>query len=34
MKRQVRVFVEGRQLDLFNDETIEVTSTIQNIQDI
>jgi hypothetical protein len=34
MKRQVRVFVEGQELDLFNDETIEVTSTIQNIQDI
>lgn len=34
MKRQVRIFVEGRQLDLFNDETIEVNSTIQNIQDI
>lgn len=34
MKRQVRVFVEGQQLDLFNDEIIEVTSTIQNIQDI
>lgn len=34
MKRQVRIFVEGRQLDLFNDESIEVTSTIQNIQDI
>ena len=34
MKRQVRIFVEGRKLDLFNDETIEVNSTIQNIQDI
>lgn len=34
MKRQVRIFVEGRQLDLFSDETIEVNSTIQNIQDI
>lgn len=34
MKRQVRVFVEGRELDLFSDENIEVTSTIQNIQDI
>jgi hypothetical protein len=34
MKRQVRVFVEGQKLDLFNDENIEVTSTIQNIQDI
>lgn len=34
MKRQVRVFVEGQKLDLFSDENIEVTSTIQNIQDI
>ena len=34
MERQVRVFVEGQKLDLFNDETIEITSTIQNIQDI
>ena len=34
MKRQVRVFVEGQELDLFSDENIEVTSTIQNIQDI
>jgi hypothetical protein len=34
MKRQVRIFVEGRELDLFSDETIEVNSTIQNIQDI
>ena len=32
MKRQVRIFVEGRELDLFNDETIEVNSTIQNIR--
>jgi hypothetical protein len=38
MKRQVRIFVktqfETKSLDLFNDETIEVNSTIQNIQDI
>ena len=34
MKRQVRIFVEGMELDLFNDENIEVNSTIQNIQDI
>jgi hypothetical protein len=38
MKRQVRIFVtklfETRTLDLFNDESIEVNSTIQNIQDI
>jgi hypothetical protein len=34
MKRQVRIFVEGQKLDLFDDENIEITSTIQNIQDI
>lgn len=38
MKRQVRIFVktqfETKSLDLFNDESIEVNSTIQNIQDI
>ena len=34
MKREVRVFIEGQQLDLFNDETIEVNSSVQNIADI
>ena len=34
MKRLVKVFVEGVELELFNDETIEVTSSVQNISDI
>jgi len=34
MKREVRVFIEGQQLDLFNDESIEVNSSVQNIADI
>ena len=34
MKREVRVFIEGQQIDLFNDETIEVNSSVQNIADI
>ena len=34
MKREVRVFIEGQQLDLFNDENIEVNSSVQNIADI
>jgi hypothetical protein len=34
MKREVRVFIEGEQIDLFNDENIEVNSSVQNIADI
>jgi hypothetical protein len=34
MKRQVRVFVEGQELDLFNDEQIQVTSAVQDVYDI
>ena len=34
MKRSVQIYVEGVKLDLFDDEQIEVNSTIQNIQDI
>ena len=34
MKREVLVFIEGQQIDLFNDETIEVNSSVQNIADI
>jgi hypothetical protein len=34
MKREVRVFIEGQQIDLFNDENIEVNSSVQNIADI
>lgn len=32
--RAVKIFVENLQLDLFTDETIEVTSSVQNIADI
>jgi hypothetical protein len=32
--RSVKIFIENLQIDLFNDETIEVTSTVQNIADI
>lgn len=34
MKRSIQIYVEGVKLDLFEDEQIEVNSTIQNIQDI
>jgi len=34
MDRQVKVFIEGRALDLFNDEQIQVSSSIQNVTDI
>jgi hypothetical protein len=32
--RSVKIFIENLQIDLFNDETIEVTSSVQNIADI
>lgn len=32
--RAVKIFIENLQLDLFQDETIEVTSSVQNISDI
>jgi hypothetical protein len=34
MNRQVRLFIEGRELDLFNDEQIQVSSSVQNVYDI
>jgi hypothetical protein len=34
MNRQVRVFIEGRELDLFQDEQIQVSTSIQNVYDI
>ena len=34
MDRQVKVFIEGRALDLFNDEQIQVSTSIQNVTDI
>ncbi|NBW79868.1 MAG: hypothetical protein EBR27_12795, partial [Betaproteobacteria bacterium] len=32
MKRQVKVFIEGQELDLFDDEQIQVSSSVQNIK--
>ena len=32
--RTVQVYIEGQRLDLFDDESINVTSTQQNVQDI
>ncbi len=34
MNRVVGIFIEGVQLELFNDEQINVTSSVQNISDI
>ncbi len=34
MKRIVGLFVEGVQVELFNDEQISVNSSVQNISDI
>lgn len=34
MKRKVQVYIEGQRLELFEDEQIQVSSSIQNIQDI
>ena len=34
MKRSVQIYVEGKQLELFNDEQINVNSSVQNISDI
>lgn len=32
--RKVQVYIEGERLELFNDEQIQVTSSVQNVQDI
>jgi hypothetical protein len=34
MKRNVQIYVEGNRLELFNDEKINVNSSVQNIADI
>jgi hypothetical protein len=34
MNRSVQVYIEGQRIELFNDETINVTSSIQNVQDL
>ena len=32
--REVQLYIEGQRIELFNDETINVTSSIQNVQDL
>jgi len=32
--RKVQIYIEGERLELFDDETIQVTSSVQNVQDI
>lgn len=32
--RQVQVYIEGKKIELFEDEQINVTSSVQNINDI
>lgn len=32
--RAVQLYIEGQRIELFNDETINVTSSIQNVQDL
>jgi hypothetical protein len=34
MNRKVQIYIEGERLELFEDEKISVTSSIQNVQDI
>jgi hypothetical protein len=34
MNRAVTIYIEGQRIELFNDETINVTSSIQNVQDL
>ena len=32
--RDVLIYIEGKRLELFNDEKIEINSSVQNVQDI
>lgn len=34
MNRKIQIYIEGELLELFNDENIEVTSSVQNVTDI
>jgi hypothetical protein len=34
MERKVQIYIEGERLELFDDEKISITSSIQNVQDI
>ena len=32
--QRVQLYIEGQRVDLFEDETIQITSTIQDVKDI
>ena len=34
MNRKVQIYIEGERLELFEDEQIQITSSVQNVQDI
>jgi len=34
MKKSVQIYIEGQRIELFNDESIQVSSSIQNVQDL
>ena len=34
MKRSVQIYIEGERIELFNDEEIQVNSSVQNINDL
>ena len=34
MKRTIQVYIEGQRLELFNDEKIQVNSTLKSVNDI
>ena len=34
MNRAIAIYIEGQRIELFNDETINVTSSIQNVKDL
>ena len=34
MKQEIQLFIEGERVEFFNDETVSITQTIQNVKDI
>lgn len=34
MKQEIQLFIEGQRVEFFNDETVSITQTIQNVKDI
>jgi hypothetical protein len=34
MKQDIQLYVEGQRLDLFEDESLQITSSIQDVRDI